>query len=363
MQLDLLFEGSQEDQSVVGIVGPPGTGKTALATEYAARHGDRYTRVLFLRASDGQAQLARALDGTRPGRILVILDAAYTVDDILPKLKRLLRRPNTHVIVTSTYYMDEKLVPDQLSLGSLSHTDAIAFLQNELPGVHKETLDRLAAIAGGFPLALRLVAGSYKHGDLDSEEVINTLRASLARISSDEPGGSESAMWLAESYLNRFARSASLNDAFEADRVLRRVINEAPDKPDVVRARSLLGALLSKQHQLTGQPGLLEESIVLLRRALDETPPSHPDRPAMQSNLATALRAMAEQTGQPGLLEESIVLLRRALDETPPSHPDRPAMQSNLDRASLRLQVTLSEFPMPWIQRRSMRGRQESLDD
>ena len=161
-------------------------------------------------------------------------------------------------------------------------------------------------------------------------------------------------MWLAESYLNRFARSASLNDAFEADRVLRRVINMAPEKQDVVRAKSLLGALLSKQFQLTGEPGLLEESIVLLRRALDETPPSHPDRPAMQSNLATALRAMAEQTGEPGLLEESIVLLRLALDETPRSHPDRPAMQSNLDRASLLLQRSQPDLLTTWRQRRSV---------
>ncbi len=107
-------------------------------------------------------------------------------------------------------------------------------------------------------------------------------------------------MWLAESYLNRFARSASLNDAFEADRVLRRVINMAPEKQDVVRAKSLLGALLSKQFQLTGEPGLLEESIVLLRLALDETPRSHPDRPAMQSNLDRA--SLLLQRSQPDLL-------------------------------------------------------------
>jgi len=262
------------------------------------------------------------------------MDASDLGSESHGTLRRLLKRPDTHAIITSETELEEALVPFQVRIGSLSKRDAIEFLRAEMPGVPSEELDAIVSLTGGLPLALRLVAGSYNEGRSDPAELIAALTESLSRVSAEVPGQSESALWLAERYLDRFAKSGSLNDAFEAEQVLRRMAAETGENRARTRVMSLLGALLGEEYLLTGSLDTLEESIHILRLALDAAPESHPDRPAMLSNLATTLSSLAERTGSAEHLEEAIWLLRRALDATPESHPDRPAMQSNLASAS-----------------------------
>ncbi|GAB4076072.1 hypothetical protein GCM10028781_08360 [Nostocoides australiense] len=134
-------------------------------------------------------------------------------------------------------------------------------------------------------------------------------------------------------YLARYRKTGALNDALEAERLLRQMILVNEELPGGVTALSRLSAVLYEKYRVFGDRAGLEESILLLREAVGAVPPDHPDRAAMLSNLAAALRSRVELTGDRAGLEESILLLREAVGAVPPDHPDRAAMLSNLERA------------------------------
>jgi tetratricopeptide (TPR) repeat protein len=353
---DVLFVGREEElhrlryfftlptSRVVGISGPGGIGKTSLALEYARLARDKYRNIIHLHNGQDLQRWILDTPALERGSLLLIVDNLQDSTEIREASRWIQDRTAVDAILISRSPINADPELMQISLHPMSQSEARQLLRMQLPDVRGETIDELESLVGGLPLVLRLTAILLMKSDSRAEDFVRSLKRSLSRIPSDGPDGNVAALSLAETYFERFSANGSLNDAFEAERILRRLLEADPQSPPVWTLQSVLGVLLDKRHQLTGSPEALGESITLLRRALDVVPPGHPDRPAMLSNLAAALRSHSNLTGSPEALGESIFLLRMALNEMPPGHPDQPAILSNL-AAALRSRSDLTGSP------------------
>jgi CHAT domain/Tetratricopeptide repeat len=90
------------------------------------------------------------------------------------------------------------------------------------------------------------------------------------------------------------------------------------------------GINLFHAYRRTGERGLLDESVALIRAAVAATPAPDPDRPGRLSSLGIVLRVLYESTGEPAVLLEAVDVGRAAVAATPAADADRAVILSNL---------------------------------
>jgi TIR domain/NB-ARC domain len=168
------------------LVGPPGVGKTQLATEYAYRHSSDYDLVRWIRADDSGTLLAdfAALAGQlsdvpdennqslavaavrkqleNQDRWLLIfdnLDNAKLLELVIP-------RAGGHVLVTSRSDLDWADIATTILVDPLSANEAQAFLVARSGQGDQEAAAKLAEALGGLPLALEQAASYIAHAGI-----------------------------------------------------------------------------------------------------------------------------------------------------------------------------------------------------
>jgi len=111
--------------------------------------------------------------------------------------------------------------------------------------------------------------------------------------------------------------------------LLRKAVQATPPaRPSRPRWLSDLSAALQFRSDWTGNLPDLDEAITASRSAIDAT--AHPDRPMHLSNLAAGLQARFLRQGNIGDLSAAINAARDVLDALPEGHVYRPAYLSNL---------------------------------
>ncbi|WP_041254756.1 hypothetical protein [Frankia sp. EAN1pec] len=125
--------------------------------------------------------------------------------------------------------------------------------------------------------------------------------------------------------------NGALADLDESLDVLRRAIDEGAETN--ARTLSVLGTGHVYRYDKAGNPVDLEAGVRWTRAAVDVMAPDDPGRADWLGNLATALLTWHRHAGAPELLDETVELFREAAALTPPEHADRERAQSNVGDA------------------------------
>jgi tetratricopeptide (TPR) repeat protein len=139
-------------------------------------------------------------------------------------------------------------------------------------------------------------------------------------------------IWLPDTVVRMLAVRTDL-DRLEVV-VLREALDLSPPEhlSHLMCLRDLAIALQTRFAQLGGLDSLAE-AIELHRQSLDLLPQWHPSFSLSLNDLAVVLRTRFQQLGDMDSLAEAVELHRQALDLFPPGHPNRPMSLSNLASA------------------------------
>ncbi|MEV7045346.1 CHAT domain-containing protein [Amycolatopsis sp. NPDC051061] len=167
------------------------------------------------------------------------------------------------------------------------------------------------------------------HGALD--EAIE-LQRTAARADTDPGLRAKIHYNLGSELAERYARTLDPAVLEEAITMRRLGLAEVPVDDPEQRAVHLagLGMLLQTSYELTGSAQSADESLGLLREAVETAPPHHPERAMLLTELAAAVRPRLRQDGEPGSLDEAIALHREAVHHTAAEDPRRGSRLAQL---------------------------------
>jgi tetratricopeptide (TPR) repeat protein len=186
------------------LTGGGGSGKTALAVEYAYAHQDQYDIVWWIRAdtqstitSDLAAlapRLARSgqvFEGPRQAcnaaleelrnrdRWLLIFDNARQQEDLQPFLPA---RAAGHVLITSSSFHWQSIAKNQ-PVNAWLREESIEFLRTRLGGIdERHAADQLAAALGDLPLALDQAAACITQADMSISDYLRDYETLWAEM-------------------------------------------------------------------------------------------------------------------------------------------------------------------------------------
>ncbi|KAH6641967.1 CHAT domain-containing protein [Boeremia exigua] len=225
-------------------------------------------------------------------------------------------------------YLDERIIK---MISTCNQDESIRLLKLALAAggqEHPKQLERLLEVA--YNLRARYeTSSSFK----DLEECIETQRQSLDLLSEGNPHRVNTLIDLSDSLHDKYYAIKLLQDMDDSISISRQAIALASLDPGSYSSRAgwmfNLGIRLQIRHEESKRIADLNESIQLLREAIEITPHENPDRLLMLTHLGTGLarRFVAEQNEAD--LEESIQMARLALSEST-EHNDKVKAMSNL---------------------------------
>ncbi|TEB39639.1 hypothetical protein FA13DRAFT_1723866 [Coprinellus micaceus] len=136
---------------------------------------------------------------------------------------------------------------------------------------------------------------------------------------------------LATCFAIRFQRRGALEDLEDSIIILRRALSSlSSDHPHYPPSLNSLANSLRSRFRHTTSVGDLEEGISKHRQALLHCPSDHPKYPEFLRSLAASLRTRFEHSRCVGDLEEAISLEREELSFYPADHPERSTCLSHI---------------------------------
>lgn len=143
----------------------------------------------------------------------------------------------------------------------------------------------------------------------------------------------------------RFARDKDLGDLEESVRLVRRAIDLIPaDHTDHQRAESVLSLALLQRYQRLGAVGDLDEAAEAGERAVAAMPPEYAHRAMALSSLSACLTNRYLRTSDLADLDRGIAVGRQAIAAMSPDHPARPGAQTSVATALLLRATRLSDI-------------------
>jgi nucleoside phosphorylase/tetratricopeptide (TPR) repeat protein len=248
----LAMTGTSALTQPAAVHGLGGVGKTLLAVEYAHRHGEDYSAVLWLNAENSTAlaaafaDLARELDlpeaddpdpsrrvaavlrwlsSPAPKPWLLVFDNAERREDVDPYVPR---RHAGHVLITSRN-PDWTPLAKAISVRPLPRARSIEMLRQGLPGGDDAEADGLAETLGDLPLALAQAAAFLREtgcGFADYLEQFRSRGEVFDREQAAEPGSGRTVAVTLALALDRLREAG--NDMSPAELVLARCAFYAP---------------------------------------------------------------------------------------------------------------------------------------
>jgi hypothetical protein len=159
-------------------------------------------------------------------------------------------------------------------------------------------------------------------GDLSALERAIGLFERAAEVAAAHPSVAPTALTnLALGLQDRYLRSGDPDDLARAIGSCEQACRSAQP----VGACVMLGDLLRRRYESTGQRTDLSQAVALLRDGLQATPPRSPERPRRLVDLGIALLDQHAQSGDPGALSAALKLFEEAVQVIPPTSLDRPA--------------------------------------
>lgn len=178
---------SETANRAVLLYGPPGSGKTTLAVEYARRFSSEYDVVLFISRCDVPASTPLLLSELLQSRLADLQPSSFSdsprhlivLDDFDELFLRKVRTSLTtaNIIATSRRQAGG---PDHLviEVGMFSSTESTRFLSRALGRQVGDGGQRLAALLGNLPLALSHAATYIRSFGLTFDEACTAIIAS-----------------------------------------------------------------------------------------------------------------------------------------------------------------------------------------
>jgi len=173
------------DKSIITIHGTPGVGASRLVYEtFKQINKEEGNDVELLVLEDGASQnieVIRSLEDTVP--FVILIDAAFKVSFNLQSVVRSVLRKNNVKLVLTIYTsnleeLNRTLVEgssekyEYLEITNFGHAETREWLQNEIPGIRKESLLDLSELTAGNPTFVNSIIQAVKAG-LPYSEIIN----------------------------------------------------------------------------------------------------------------------------------------------------------------------------------------------
>ncbi|MEO3862781.1 tetratricopeptide repeat protein [Acrocarpospora sp. B8E8] len=181
--------------------------------------------------------------------------------------------------------------------------------------------------AEALEMALNMLEWAYRH---DPGSVPDAVREHFRK---GEVGEDTRWRWLgdANALSTEFQRSQDLDLLEEAIVLYRRAVDELPPVHDhYAPFLSNLGAALRTRSEAVGDQASLHEALRVSRQALEAPSSLEDDRARQLCNLGRVLNVLARRAGKLAYLLEAVDVGRRAVTAAPADHPDRPAYVSVL---------------------------------
>jgi tetratricopeptide (TPR) repeat protein len=268
------------------LTGPGGSGKTALAIEYAYLHQDRYDIVWWIRA-DTQATIVSDLAALAPklarsgqifdnprqacnaaieelhrrDRWLLIFDNARRPEDLTPFLSA---KPTGHVLITSGNSNWES-VAAVMPVNAWARAESLEFFRvrlGEVDDVH--VADQLAAALGDLPLAIEQAASCIEQADMSLADYLADFENYWAEMLDHGRPAGPYPIPAAMAWELSFRRMALLNPA--AAQLLTLCGFFAPDEIPLAMIENSPAALPEDLAQTMRHPVELHEALNILER-------------------------------------------------------------------------------------------------
>ncbi|MEV4008975.1 CHAT domain-containing tetratricopeptide repeat protein [Nonomuraea angiospora] len=256
-------------------------------------------------------------------QLRVLLDGArLLLGDVHGPGVRAIEVPDTDPRIVEIEFGDGQRVPIRVGDGEVVsvnvaegpvtlHTSRATYLAERTDGDFSAWEPHLIDDGFGAVPDPRLRSGSQT--DLDD----------LIRELSTLPPGAE----LADALLHSYDLTGGRDLLDQAIEILRGITSESSD---ALRSLLVLASGLLRRYEAYGDPADLNESIVILRSALDRLPVNSPEIATFKANLGMALGTRFRVTGQIDDLDEAVEATRQAIATLPSLHPNLAPALANL---------------------------------